>query len=188
MKYLGVLEGLLFIVGDEGITLDSICNILDVKETEAKDLLKKLKEKYESEDSGLRVSFLGDAFKLTTKKEHKEYYEKLVDNKKENTLSASSLEVLAIIAYNGPITKMEIESLRGVDSSYVIKKLLVQDLIKITGKSDLPGKPNLYEVSKYFLDYFGLATINDLPKIEKNSEEEEKDLYNTIFKDKEENI
>ena len=184
MKYLGILEGLLFVVGDEGITLESICKIMEISETQAKDLLKKLKEKYENEDSGIRISFLGEAFKLTTKPEHKDFYKKLVREPANNTLSASSLETLAIIAYNGPITRAEIDELRGVDSSYVLRKLLVQDLIKISGKSELPGKPNLYEVTKYFLDYFGLATINDLPKIKKEEAEEE-DLYNTIFKENE---
>ncbi len=185
MKYLGVLEGLLFVVGDEGITLDSICKIMDISETEAKDLLKKLKEKYEDISSGIRISYLGDAFKLTTKPEHKEFYQKLVGERGTSTLSASSLETLAIIAYNGPITRAEIDEMRGVDSSYVLKKLIVQDLIKVSGKSNLPGKPNLYEVTKYFLDYFGLATINDLPKLEKEDNQEENDLYRTIFKENE---
>lgn len=185
MKYLGVLEGLLFVVGDEGITLDSICKIMEISETQGRDLLKKLKEKYESEDSGIRISYLGDAFKLTTKPEHKEFYQKLVGERGTSTLSASSLETLAIIAYNGPITRAEIDEMRGVDSSYVLKKLLVQDLIKIGGKSDLPGKPNLYEVTNYFLDYFGLATIHDLPKLEKEEKQEENDLYSTIFKENE---
>ena len=185
MKYLGVLEGLLFVVGDEGITLESICRIMEISETEAKDLLKRLREKYESDDSGIRISYLGDAFKLTTKPEHKEFYQKLVGEKGTSTLSASNLETLAIIAYNGPITRAEIDEMRGVDSTYVLRKLLAQDLIKATGRSDLPGKPNLYEVTKYFLDYFGLATIHDLPKLEKEDNKEENDLYTTIFKENE---
>lgn len=184
MKYLGVLEGLLFVVGDEGITLDSICKIMEISDTEAKDLLKKLKERYEDESSGIRISFLGDAFKLTTKPEHKDFYKKLLGEVGESTLSASSLETLAIIAYNGPITRMQIDELRGVDSSYVIRRLLAQDLIKVSGRSELPGRPNLYEVTKYFLDYFGLATIKDLPKLSQE-ESEETDLYNTIFKENE---
>lgn len=185
MKLLGILEGILFVVGDEGISLESICKIMNISETEAKDLLKKLKERYESDEYGIRISYLGDAFKLTTKPEHKEYYQKLVDEPANNTLSASSLETLAIIAYNGPITRAEIDELRGVSSSYVLRKLLAQDLIEVAGKSDLPGKPNLYKITKYFLDYFGLATINDLPKLEKEENNSEDDLYTTIFKENE---
>ncbi len=185
MKYLGILEGLLFVVGDEGLSLESICKIMDITETEAKDILTKLKEKYESDDSGLRVSFLGNAFKLTTKPEHKEYYKKLLDEPENTSLGSSALEVLAIIAYNGPITRAEIDEIRGLSSTYTMRKLLAQDLIKVSGKSDLPGKPNLYVTTKYFLDYFGLATIDDLPKVENLEESEDNDLYNTIYKENE---
>lgn len=183
MKDLGVLEGILFVVGDEGITLELLCNILDKNETEVKSLLTSLKKNYESEDRGLRISYLGDAFKLTTKPEHKMYYEKLASKPETNTLSAAALETLAIIAYNGPITRVEIDELRGVSTTFVLRKLLAKDLIKVSGKSELPGKPNLYTVTNNFLDYFGLATIDDLPKIEKNDKNEEKELYSTIFKD-----
>jgi segregation and condensation protein B len=183
MKYLGILEGLLFVSGDEGLSLDSICKIMDISETEAKDLLKKLKERYEGDEYGIKISYLGDAFKFTTKPEHKEFYQKLASDNQTSTLSVSSLETLAIIAYKGPITRVEIDELRGVSSSYTLRKLLAQDLIKVCGKSELPGKPNLYETTKYFLDYFGLATLNDLPKIEVEEHIESDDLYNTIFKE-----
>ena len=105
-KLLGALEGILFVVGDEGINLSSLCSIMDINETEAKDLLLNLKKRYEDNDRGLRISYLGDAFKLTTKAEHKEYYEKLVVNPETNTLSQAALEVLAIVAYNQPITRI----------------------------------------------------------------------------------
>ena len=97
-------------------------------------------------------------------------------------MSPAALETLAIIAYNGPITRVEIDELRGVSTVFVLRKLLAKDLIKVCGKSNLPGKPNLYEVTNNFLDYFGLATINDLPKL-KDSESEELDLYNTLYKE-----
>lgn len=183
MKDLGVLEGILFVVGDDGISIDLLCNILEKSETEVKNLLTELKKNYEKDDRGLKISYLGDAFKLTTKAEHKKYYEKLALKPESNTLSPAALETLAIIAYNGPITRLEIDELRGVSTSFVIRKLLAKDLIKVSGKSELPGKPNLYTVTNNFLDYFGLATINDLPKIEKNEQNEEKELYSTIFKD-----
>lgn len=183
MKDLGVLEGILFVVGDDGISIDLLCSILEKSETEVKNLLTELKKNYEQDDRGLKISYLGDAFKLTTKAEHKKYYEKLAAKPDANTLSPAALETLAIIAYNGPITRLEIDELRGVSTSFVIRKLLAKDLIKVSGKSELPGKPNLYTVTNNFLDYFGLATINDLPKIEKIEQNEEKELYSTIFKD-----
>ena len=134
------------------------------------------KEEYDKDERGIRISYLGDAFKLTTKKEHKEYYQKLI-KEKEEILSQAQLEVLAIIAYNEPITRIEIDEIRGISSTYVIKKLLSKDLIKVVGKSDLPGKPNLYKTTKTFLDCFGLASINDLPELEKEEVEEEVPLF-----------
>ena len=164
MNLTGVLEGLLFVVGDEGVNLKEICEILNINEEEARELLITLKKEYESENRGIKISFLGESFKLTTKKEHKEYYQKLVTTKEE-VLSQSQLEVLAIIAYNEPITRIEIDEIRGLSSAYIVKKLLSKDLIKVVGKSDLPGKPNLYRTTREFLDFFGLASLNDLPEI-----------------------
>lgn len=182
MKELGILEGILFVVGDDGISLENLCDVMGKSETEVKNLLSILKKNYDEDDRGIRISYLGDAFKLTTKPEHKEIYEKLVKKPESNTLSPAALETLAIIAYNGPITRVEIDELRGVSTVFVLRKLLAKDLIKVCGKSNLPGKPNLYEVTNNFLDYFGLATINDLPKL-KDSESEELDLYNTLYKE-----
>ena len=177
MNLVGVLEGLLFVMGDEGVTLKEICDTLNVDESKARELLTILKKEYEREERGIKISFLGDAFKLTTKKEHKEYYQKLVTTK-ESVLSQAQLEVLAIIAYNEPITKVEIDEIRGIASSYVIKKLLSKDLIKVAGKSDLPGHPNLYKTTKEFLDCFGLSSLSDLPELEVEEEiNEEQDLF-----------
>ena len=112
MNLLGVLEGILFVVGDEGVTLTQICDILSVDMEEAKRLLMELKKSYDEDNRGIRISYLGDAFKLTTKKEHKEYYQKLIENPESNTLSQAALEVLAIIAYNQPITRVEVDEMR----------------------------------------------------------------------------
>ena len=176
MDLVGVLEGLLFVVGDEGVTLKDICEILNVNENVARDLLTTLKQEYESSTRGIKISFLGDAFKLTTKKEHKEYYQKLVTTK-ESILSQSQLEVLAIIAYNEPITRIEIDEIRGLSSAYIVKKLLSKDLIRVVGKSDLPGKPNLYRTTREFLDLFGLASLNDLPEMVNIENNEEDNLF-----------
>ena len=176
MNLLGVLEGLLFVVGDEGVTLKEICEVLNINEDEAKELLVNLKKEYEREDRGIKISFLGETFKLTTKKEHKEFYQKLVTTK-EAVLSQSQLEVLAIIAYNEPITRIEIDEIRGISSAYIVKKLLSKDLIKVVGKSELPGKPNLYRTTRVFLDFFGLASLNDLPEMVNIENSEEENLF-----------
>lgn len=183
---LGILEGILFVQGDEGINLTTLCQIMNITETEAKDLLLNLKKSYEEKNRGLRISYLGDAFKLTTKSEHKEYYEKMVVNPETNTLSQAALEVLAIVAYHQPITRLEIEELRGVSCTYTLRKLLAKGLLKEVGKSDMPGRPNLYKTTSEFLDYFGLATIEDLPKMEIDIDDKETELFTSIYKEDEE--
>lgn len=184
MNLMGVLEGILFVVGDEGITLEHICEIMQINKEEAKKVLKDLKASYESDNRGIRISYLGNAFKLTTKQEHKEYYEKLVENADSSFLSASALEVLAIVAYNQPITRVEIDEMRGISSSHMIRKLVAKGLLKEAGKSTMPGRPNLYKTTSDFLDYFGLATINDLPSIDlAKYDKEEKELFTSIYKE-----
>ncbi len=183
MNKLGIIEGILFVVGDEGITLNNLCEIINVNIDEAKDLLLKLKTNYEQSDRGLRISYLGNAFKLTTKEEHKEYYQKLIENPETNTLTPSTLEVLAIIAYNEPITRVEIDEMRGVSSVQIIRKLVAKGLIKEAGKSKLPGRPNLYRTTHEFLDAFGLSSLSDLPEIEEEQVEEETELFTSIYKE-----
>ena len=183
-----VLEGLLFVVGEDGLTLEQIENVLEIDENSAKELLMELKKDYEDDNRGLRIDFLGNRFKLTTKFEHREYYQKLIENPETNVLSQSALETLAIIAYNAPITRVEIDKLRGVGSVQMIRKLVAKGFIKEVGRSDLPGRPILYETTSDFLDYFGLATIEDLPDMreflednESVEEDSESDLYTSKY-------
>lgn len=180
-----ILEGLLFVVGDEGLTLDNICEIMLIDKSEAQEILKKLREEYNKDNRGIRISFIGESFKLTTKQEHKEYYQKLITARGSNTLSQAALETLAIIAYNQPITRMEVDELRGISSINMIRKLMAKDLVKISGKSSLPGKPNLYRTTSEFLDYLGLATLGDLPDLPnvKKDKEEEQELFTSIYKE-----
>ena len=184
MNKQGILEGLLFVVGDDGLTLKQISELLDEDIDTCKEILLSLKQSYEAENRGIRISYLGDAFKLTTKKEHKDYYQKLIVNPNTNTLSQAALETLAIIAYNQPITRIEIDELRGVNNTWLLRKLVAKGLIKEVGKSTMPGRPNLYGTTSGFLDYFGLSTIKDLPKIEPKKEERiTGDLFNSIYKE-----
>ncbi len=190
MKSKAVLEGLLFVVGEDGLTLDQIEEVIGIGEEEAKETLTELKHDYENDERGIRIDFLGNRFKLTTKSEHREYFQKLIENPETNVLSQAALETLAIIAYNAPITRLQIDALRGVSSVSIVRKLVAKGFIKESGRSDLPGRPILYETTSEFLDYFGLSTIEDLPSIEqyidKDSEEvedEETDLYTSKYKE-----
>lgn len=186
MNLKSVTEGILFVVGDEGITLKELSDTLGVSENEVKEILSNLRRDYESDERGLRISFLGNTFKLTTKSEHRMYYEKLVTDSKTFTLSNASLEVLAIIAYNEPITRVKIDEIRGVSSVQIVRKLLARGFIKECGKDNSIGKPNLYKTTNEFLDYFGLATKEDLPKLDiKDSpvDNSEVELYKSNYKE-----
>ena len=160
-----VIEGLVFLSGEDGLTLQELSNIIEMSENDTKDLIKELYNDYKSNDRGINIEYLGDHFKLTTKKIHKEYYKKLIKDDNSN-LSESALEVLAIIAYNAPITRLEIDNIRGINSSYALRKLLIKGLIKEDGRADTLGKPRLYNITPLFLDYFGLGSIKELPKVE----------------------
>ena len=182
MNKLAVLEGLLFVVGDDGLTLSQMSKILEISEKDCQKLLQELQKEYEKENHGIRISFLADTFKLTTKKEHLPYYQKLISTSSVTTLSQAALETLAIIAYNQPITRVQIDNMRGISSAFLIKKLVAKDLIKVAGKSNLPGKPNLYKTTDTFLDYFGLATLSDLPDISfEDKKEDEVELYKSKY-------
>ncbi len=184
MNLKGVLEGILFVQGDDGATVHELLEILDIEKEELKKLILELKSDYEKDDRGIRLSILGDAFKLTTKKEHKEYYEKLLTRIDDNTLSTNAIETLAIIAYNEPITRVEVDSIRGVSSAPMIRKLVAKGFLKEVGKSDLPGRPILYKTTREFLDYFNMSSIEELPKIESAVEViDDVDLYDSRYKE-----
>lgn len=178
MKLEAITEGLLFVVGEDGLTLNQLMDILGVDMDTVKQVLGNLKDKYESDDSGIRINFLGNTFKLTSKKEHKQYFQKLIENPESNILTQAALETLAIVAYNQPITRLQVDEIRGVSSSQMIRKLVAKGLLKEVGRSEGIGRPILYKTTSEFLDYFGLATIDDLPDI-KNFVEENKDTADT---------
>ena len=121
-----VIEGLLFISGDEGLTLDELKNILEIDINEIKNLIKELYKDYQNENRGIKLELLGNHFKLTTKQEHKDYYKKLIKDEETNKLSQAALETLSIIAYNEPISRLDIDEVRGVSSSYVLRKLILK--------------------------------------------------------------
>ena len=182
---LAALEGLLFVVGDDGLSINQMMEILEIEHDEAVELINKLKESYEDVNRGIRIHFLGNTFKLTTKEEHRKYYQKLLVNEENNTLSNSALETLAIVAYNEPITRVEVDEIRGVQTSQMIRKLVAKGLLKECGRSELPGRPILYKTTSEFLDYFGLSDISELPKVTPKSELEnnELDLYKSKYEE-----
>lgn len=162
-NYISVLEGLLFVAGDDGITLEEACYILELERSAVRQLLDELKKRLEDENSGLELLLTASHYKLVTKASLKPYIEKYAVSPYSSQLSQASLETLAIIAYKQPVTRVDIESIRGVQSSGSIQKLLLRDLIEEAGRLDSPGRPKLYKTTAYFMDYFGLESLDALP-------------------------
>lgn len=184
MELLPVVEGILFLVGDEGITLERLTEVLELPEEKVKELLRVLYQDYNSNQRGIQLEVLGNKFKLTTKKIHKSYYEKLTETEINDSLSPAALETLAIIAYNQPITRMGVDEIRGINSGHLMRKLLLRNLIKDMGRADSPGRPILYGVTDEFLDYFGLQSIDELPEIERiESVDEDTNLFDSKYKE-----
>ena len=186
MNLKSVLEGLLFVVGEDGLTLEQVVDIIGLDEESAKALIIDLRNDYEAKDRGIRMNFLGNTIKLTTKAEHKDYFQKLIEDSKNSELSQSALEILAIVVYNEPVTRVKVDSVRGVSSSQMMRKLVAKGFLKETGRSTMPGRPILYKTTNEFLDYFGLSSKEELPKFELSNEEvndDEKDLFQSRYKE-----
>lgn len=185
MNIISALESLLYVKGDEGLTINEIKQVFELSEEELLRSIEELQKEYEDPCRGIYLEKYGNIYKLVTKKECAIYCERLVETEVNNNLSQSALEVLALIAYNGPITRIMIDEIRGVGSAHIIRRLLLKNLIKEAGKEDTPGRPNLYTVTDHFFDYFGIKGIEELPKINFESEDdsEEKDLFSSRYKE-----
>lgn len=181
INWKSILEALLFAAGDEGLSLVQIANVLEVNVEEAQDIVADLMDEYKNEDRGIYLVEMAGVYQLATKKEHAPYLKKLVESPSIHTLSQASLETLAIIAYKQPITRIEVEAIRGVKSERPIHTLSSKALIKEVGRAEGAGRAYLYGTTSEFLDYFGLKSIEDLPPIEDDQEEgfsdEEADLF-----------
>jgi len=180
--YLGILEGLLFAVGDEGVSLTQLVTVLNLGNYEIEVLIGELRERYSNEKYGLAISELAGVYKMVTKKDHANYFKKLLENPHQKTLSPAALEVLAIIAYKQPITRGELEAIRGVSNDSVMKKLLMFDLIEEAGRSTAPGRPMRFKTTVAFLDYFGIKTIEELPVIDETNILSEIEEEVTLFR------
>ena len=174
---LTIVEGLLFIVGDEGLTLTQCAAVLDVSESEAQLILEDLQRLYADDQRGIEVVDYGGVFKFVSKAAIHPYAQKLFANAKNTALSQSALETLAIIAYKQPITRVEIEEIRGVGCDMMLRKLQARGLIKEAGRSEAPGRPILFKVTEEFMDSFKLVSLNELPELPDYTESESEDLF-----------
>lgn len=173
-----IVEGLLYMVGDDGLKVEQLASVIDKSIEDSEAILNSIQNKYTNENFGIELVNYGKTYKFITKQEVAPYIQALFHTSKPNTLSQSALETLAIIAYKQPITRVEIEELRGVGADMMLRKLQARNLIREAGRSDAPGKPILYEVTEEFMDSFKLYTLNELPDLpEFNSDEENENLF-----------
>lgn len=173
-----IVEGLLYMVGDDGLKVEQLASVIDKSIEDSEAILNSIQSKYTNENFGIELVNYGKTYKFITKQEVAPYIQALFHTSKPNTLSQSALETLAIIAYKQPITRVEIEELRGVGADMMLRKLQARNLIREAGRSDAPGKPILYEVTEEFMDSFKLYTLNELPDLpEFNSDEESENLF-----------
>lgn len=165
-KAKGIVEAILFATG-RIVKKSELMSILELSDKEIELTINGLKEKYEGADSGITIVEVKDGYQMATKKDYYEYLYPAFDNRLKPKLSQASLETLAIIAYNERCTRADIDTIRGVDTSGSVYKLLDYNLIEPAGKADLPGKPMTFKVTDEFMKMFGLKTLKDLPDLPK---------------------
>lgn len=163
-KLKSIIEGLLFLSGEEGLTVKQLTEITEQPGDLIADALGEMKRDCEQEHRGIQIVQIAGSYKLATLAEHAPFFERLAYSPSRSSLSQAALETLAIVAYRQPITRVEIEEIRGVKAERAIQTLTNKGLIEEVGRAEAIGRPILYGTTKSFLDYFGLATIKDLPE------------------------
>lgn len=174
-KQIAKLEALLYVAGDAGLSKEILEELLEQTQQEVTEDIAELRASLQ--ETGLQIVEVANTYKMTNAAEYSEIVEKYFQKDVNKHLSQSALEILAIIAYRQPITRIEIDELRGVNSSAALQTLIWRGLIKVTGKKDVTGRPNLYGTTDYFLEYFGYKDISELPVIEKFEDNESIDLF-----------
>ena len=168
-----ILEGLLFICGDEGLSLEMAANALNIDIETCEKEFDELQVYYTNDDRGMKIVRYNNTYKFLSKACIETYAKNLFKQTKSNSLSQAALETLAIIAYKQPITRVEIEEIRGVQADMMLRKLQAFGLIKEAGRSEAAGRPILYEVTDEFLDSFKLLSLDELPELPDFSKEDE---------------
>lgn len=182
------VEALLFVAGAEGISVEELSNFTGYAKPAILTMLDNLEKNYEvNSKTALKLIQTGGTYKLVTKPELASILERYFDRNSRSGLSPAALEILSIVAYRQPITRIEIDQIRGVQSGTTLQNLVLRNLVKVVGRLEDPGRPKTYGTTDEFLDYFGLEDIKDLPKLEKvgeDSELDDSDLFLQEFESK----
>ena len=163
-KAKAVLEAILFTLGDS-VEISRLAEVIEENKKVTKELLEEMKQSYRAEDKGIELIELEDAVQLCTKNEMYEYLIKIARTPRKHVLSDTMLETLSIIAYKQPVTKLDIERIRGVSGDFAVNRLLEYNLIQELGRLDAPGRPMLFGTTEQFLRSFGVKSLSDLPEL-----------------------
>lgn len=185
-KIKGVIEAILFASG-RVVKIRELMSLLEINSEEIISSIAEIEKEYATLGRGLEIVRVEDGYQLASKKEYHEYIYPMFSKGTKPTLSQASLEVLSIIAYNNRATKADVDTIRGVDSSASIYRLLEYNLIEQAGKADLPGKPMTYKVTDEFLKMFGLNSIKDLPELPKYKLDSNRQIVIDELEENEEN-
>ncbi len=164
-KVKGILEAILFTMG-ESVPINRLAEVMEMETEELRRILTQMQEDYQQDSRGLTLIELEDAWQICTKIETYEYVRKLVSQPKKRSLTDVMLETLSIIAYKQPVTKQEIEAIRGVKSDFAVNKLVEYNLVKELGRKNTIGRPIVFGTTEEFLRCFGVSSIEDLPDID----------------------
>lgn len=176
MQIEAAVEAMLFAYGD-ALPLDRICGVLELDRKTVRSIIGNMTVKYESAGRGITIREMGNSYQMCTSKATEDSLRKLFEPRQKQGLSQAAFEILAIVAYNQPVTRARIESIRGVSSESAITRLVERNLIREAGRLDAPGKPALFETTEEFLRSFGFRSVRDLPVLSIGMPEEEKTEY-----------
>ena len=191
-EYQAAIEAILFASG-EPVPVSRLAQALELEESEVQYLAEGLMERYRRQEGGIALRRLDDAYQLCSEAAYAPYVRKAMDIRRNTPLSQAAMEVLAVVAYNQPVTKAFVEQVRGVDCGAVLQGLMAKGLVEEKGRLELPGRPLLYGTTPHFLWSFGLTSLEDLPPLPEKelpdlpSEEEEPDETPTVPNQGEEN-
>lgn len=181
-RFLSIIESLLFVSGD-ALNIKEIASIIDCSREYTKQLLENLQNEYKNDDRGIMLRRINDDYSLVTKSYNSDYVQKLLKTNTRQGLSKAALETMAIIVYRQPITRIEIDEIRGVKSDKAIQKLVEKELVKETGRKNVPGRPIMYGTTDTFLKYFGLHDLKEMPILDEFLED-----YSEVAMEKNTNI
>ena len=173
-----IIESLLFTWGDP-LSLGDISDVLELDKKSLQEIMSEMIDDFNFNRRGIQITQVNDKYQLSTRPEHFEWIKKLCTPRVNKTLSNAALETLSIIAYKQPITKAEVEAIRGVKCDKSLNTLIEKNLVKEIGRLERTGKPIIYGTTDDFLKSFGLSTLEALPTLDEDNSEEEKDLNNT---------